>query len=83
MKLPIVKLELENNSGKMIMRSNDETKKELGCSPDRGLCYIYGIYGLKRVIPSTRKEYTFASRSGAMAISPMAMLLSLFFGLLL
>lgn len=61
------------NSGKMIMRSNDETKKELGCSPDRGLCYIYGIYGLKRVIPTTRKETTYASRRGALAAEPMAM----------
>jgi N-acetylmuramoyl-L-alanine amidase len=53
------------NSGKMIMRSNDDTKKEIGCSPDRGLCYIYGIYGLRRVKPETRKETTY---SGPMAV---------------
>lgn len=50
------------NSGKMIMRRNDDTKKELGCSPDRGLCYVYGIYGLKRVRPETRKESTMRER---------------------
>lgn len=60
------------NSGKMIMRSNDDTKKELGCSPDRGLCYIYGIYGLKRVRPETRKETTYSSRRSK-ALGPMRM----------
>lgn len=44
------------NAGKMIMRSNDDTKKELGCSPDRGLAYVYGRYGLRRVIPETRRK---------------------------
>lgn len=62
------------NSGKMIMRSNDDTKKELGCSPDRGLAYIYGIYGLRRVIPIKQKESTYAERSGRLAVlGPMAM----------
>jgi hypothetical protein len=50
------------NSGKMIMRHNDDTKKELGCSPDDGLSYIYGRYGIKRVRPETRKETTQAQR---------------------
>lgn len=44
------------NSGKMIMRSNDDTKKELGCSPDDGLSYIYGRWGIKRVIPENKKK---------------------------
>jgi len=43
-------------SGKMIMRLNDETKKELGCSPDRGLCYCYGRWGIRKVAPETINE---------------------------
>lgn len=62
------------NSGKMIMRRNDDTKKELGCSPDRGLCYVYGIYGLRRVRPEPREESTYAVRSGKKRnLGPMAM----------
>ncbi len=68
------KIVTRHDKGVMIMRSNDDTKKELGCSPDRGLCYCYGIYGIKRVIPETRKESTYAERSGrATALGPMAM----------
>lgn len=44
------------NAGKMIMRINDETKKELGCSPDRGLSYVYGRYGLRRVKPEKLRD---------------------------
>jgi len=33
----------------MIMMHNDDVKKNLGCSPDEGLAYVYGIYGLKLV----------------------------------
>lgn len=44
------------NQGKMIMRSNDDTKKELGCSPDRGLAYVYGRYGIARVRPEGRRK---------------------------
>ncbi|KKL90383.1 hypothetical protein LCGC14_1905250 [marine sediment metagenome] len=43
------------NAGKMIMRSNDDTKKELGCSPDRGLAYVYGRYGIARVLPEAHR----------------------------
>lgn len=43
------------NSGKMIMLKNDEVKKDLGCSPDRGLAYIYGRYGIRRVRPESRR----------------------------
>ncbi len=62
------------NSGKMIMRPNDEVKKDLGCSPDRGLCYCYGVYGLRKVKPEIRKETTYEERKrranpvGAMAV---------------
>ncbi len=61
------------NSGKMIMRANDDTKKELGCSPDDGLSYIYAIYGIRRVKPETKRESTFQERSRGRIKSPMAM----------
>jgi len=62
------------NSGKMIMRHNDDTRKELGCSPDDGLSYVYGIYGLKRVRPEPREESTYAVRSGRSRVKdPMLM----------
>ena len=38
-------------SGKTLMISNDDVKKELGCSPDKGLCWIYGQWGLQYVEP--------------------------------
>ncbi len=44
------------NSGKMIMRHSDETKKEIGCSPDRACAYVYGRYGLRNVIPTNRRD---------------------------
>ena len=61
------------NSGKMIMRHNDDVKKDLGCSPDDGLCYVYGIYGLRWVRPETKKESTFAERSRGRNLGPMQM----------
>lgn len=61
------------NSGKMIMRSNDDTKKELGCSPDDGLSYIYGRWGIRRVKPETKRDTTFAERRSGAVVSPMAM----------
>lgn len=51
------------NSGKMIMRPNDDVKKDLGCSPDRGLCYCYGVYGLRKVQPENRKKQSYAERN--------------------
>lgn len=68
------KIVTRHSKGVMIMRPNDEVKKELGCSPDDGLCYVYGIYGLRRVIPTKKKESTFADRrSRSMALGPMGM----------
>lgn len=67
------KIVTRRGKGVMIMRPNDETKKELGCSPDRGLAYIYGIWGLRRVTPQTRKESTFQERSRGRALGPMSM----------
>lgn len=57
------------NQGKMIMRSNDETKKELGCSPDRGLAYVYGRYGIARVIPESRRAANRDKKPRKMAMS--------------
>jgi len=38
-------------NGKTIMIPNDEVKKIIGCSPDDGLCWIYGQWGLQYVEP--------------------------------
>ena len=65
------KIVARHGKGVMIMRPNDEVKKDLGCSPDRGLCYVYGIYGLRRVLPETKKESTFFDRRGKV-LSPMS-----------
>ena len=67
------KVVTRKGKGVMIMRHNDDTKKELGCSPDDGLSYIYGRYGLRRVKPETGKESTYAERSRGRILGPMAM----------
>lgn len=67
------KIVTRHGKGVMIMRPNDETKKELGCSPDDGLSYIYGRYGIRRVKPETRKESTYTERSRKQPQSAMAM----------
>lgn len=46
---------VQPGSGKMLMLANDDVKKAIGCSPDKGLCYIYGIYGLQ-FVPAVGKE---------------------------
>lgn len=38
-------------SGQIILLSKDETKKDLGCSPDDSDSYVQGIYGLQFVDP--------------------------------
>lgn len=65
------KIVARHDKGVMIMRPNDEVKKDLGCSPDDGLCYVYGIYGLRKVLPETKKESTFYERKGKV-LSPMS-----------
>jgi hypothetical protein len=60
------------NSGKMIMRPNDDVKKELGCSPDRGLTYCYGIYGLRKVKPENRVEKSYRERTRGSSLGAMA-----------
>jgi len=65
------KIVARHGKGVMIMRPNDEVKKDLGCSPDRGLCYVFGIYGLRKVLPETKKESTYFDRRGKV-LSPMS-----------
>lgn len=38
--------------GKIIMELKEDVKKRLGVSPDRGDCYIYGIFGLSKIQPN-------------------------------
>lgn len=45
-----------NNRGRMLMMANDDVKTEIGCSPDQGLCYVYGRWGLKNVVPEIISE---------------------------
>jgi len=59
------------NAGKMIMRSNDDTKKELGCSPDRGLAYCYGRYGIRRTIPIVKRDGGYRKKRRKSAMSMM------------
>ena len=51
---------LQPGSGRTIMIPNDDVKKIIGCSPDKGLCYNYGIYGLQYVQPEVKSEFTWA-----------------------
>lgn len=44
------KYKLKN--GRIIMELKDEVKQRLGVSPDRGDCYVYGIYGLSKIGPN-------------------------------
>jgi hypothetical protein len=39
---------IQPQSGKIICISNDDVRKNLGCSPDQGLAFIYGIWGLRK-----------------------------------
>ena len=43
-------------NGKMIMILNDDVKKILGCSPDKGLNWIYGQWGLQFVEPIRNEQ---------------------------
>ncbi|KKN74468.1 hypothetical protein LCGC14_0390880 [marine sediment metagenome] len=43
-------------SGRTIMILNDDVKKAIGCSPDKGLCWIYGQWGLQYVDPIRNEE---------------------------
>jgi len=44
------------NNGKMLMISNDDVKTAIGCSPDKGLCWIYGQWGLQYVDPIRNED---------------------------
>ena len=43
-------------NGKVLMISNDDVKKAIGCSPDKGLCWIYGQWGLQYVDPIRNED---------------------------
>lgn len=43
-------------SGKTIMIHNDEVKKIIGCSPDKGLAWVYGQWGLQFVEPMRNED---------------------------
>lgn len=70
-------------NGKMLLISNDDVKKELGCSPDKGLCWIYGQWGLQYVDPTRNddlirydeaiKDYRDRKRKARRPRSPMRM----------
>ncbi len=70
-------------NGKTLMVSNDDVKKELGCSPDKGLCWIYGQWGLQYVEPIRNdaldrydegmKDYRDRKRAARRPKSPMRM----------
>jgi hypothetical protein len=49
--IALSRYKVQQGSGKMLMIANDDVKKAIGCSPDKGLCYVYGIYGLQFVRP--------------------------------
>lgn len=61
-----------NSSGRMLMMSNDDVKVILGCSPDKGLAWIYGIWGLQYVEPEIISERAYRQereiRRSAMAM---------------
>jgi hypothetical protein len=42
--------------GKTLMISSDDVKKDLGCSPDDGLCWVYGQWGLQYVEPIRNED---------------------------
>ncbi len=50
------KIKVQKGKGVTIMRSNDDTKKELSCSPDRALDHVYGRWGLRFVTPIGKKK---------------------------
>lgn len=70
-------------NGKMLMISNDDVKKDLGRSPDKGLCWIYGQWGLRYVDPirnedlvrydEAMKDYRDRKRKARRPRSPMRM----------
>lgn len=39
-------------TGRIIMELKEEVKKRLGVSPDRGDCYVYGIFGISKIQPN-------------------------------
>lgn len=70
-------------NGKMLMILNDDVKKAIGCSPDQGLCWIYGQWGLQFVDPirnealvrydEAMQDYRERKRAARRPRSPMRM----------
>jgi len=42
----------EFRNGKILIEPKDKIKERLGYSPDKGDCYVMGIWGLKRSVPA-------------------------------
>lgn len=47
--LSSVRFKVSDSSGKIMLEKKEETKKRLGCSPDRADAFVYGQYGLQFV----------------------------------
>jgi len=70
-------------NGRMVMVLNNDVKKVLGCSPDKGLCWVYGIWGLQYVDPirnddldrydEAMRDYRDRKRKARRPKSPMRM----------
>ncbi len=58
-------------SGRTIMIPNDDVKKIIGCSPDKGLSYCYGVWGLQHVQPEVKSEFTWSGPADV--VDPMLM----------
>lgn len=54
-----VRYKMKESSGKVICEDKAETKKRIGRSPDRGDCWIYGLYGYRRFrdMPVVKESY--------------------------
>jgi len=65
--IALSRYKIQPSSGKMIMRPNDEVKKDIGCSPDQGLCYVYGIWGLRSVAQAEEVKRSLEGRHEALS----------------
>lgn len=54
--LPIATRYKVTGSGQILLMPKDETKKELGCSPDDADSYVQGLYGLQFVDPVEERD---------------------------
>lgn len=54
--LSSVRYKVVNSNGKIQMEHKSDVKKRLGSSPDRADAYVYGIWGLRDVLPRKDKD---------------------------